>query len=83
VPEREPVAELRREPVPEQAPALPSCHKRPALRLQSGSPVRAISSFQGFLLWGEKQFPEIVSAAGMAALTGREGLELFLSSPKL
>ena len=31
---------------PEQAPALPSCHKRPGLRLQSGSPIRAISSFQ-------------------------------------
>jgi len=42
----------RREPGPEQAPALPSCHKRPTLRLQSGSPIRAISSFQNFLLSG-------------------------------
>ena len=32
---------------------------------------------------GEKQFPEIVSAAGMATLTEQQALELLLFSPKL
>jgi hypothetical protein len=37
-----------------------------------------------FLLWEKKkQFPEIVRAAGMAALTEQQGLELLLFSPKL
>jgi hypothetical protein len=31
----------------------------------------------------KKQFPEIVRAAGMAALTEQQGLELLLFSPKL
>jgi hypothetical protein len=77
------VPEQRREREPGQEPELPSCCKRPVLRLQPGSPKRAISSFQGFLLWGEKQFPEIVSADQMAALTEQQGLELLLFSPKL
>jgi hypothetical protein len=41
--------------------------------------VASTSDFfiSGFLLWGEKkQFPEIVSAAGMAAMTEQQGLEL-------
>jgi hypothetical protein len=80
-PEREPGQ--RRGPGPEQAPALPSCRKRPALRLQSGSPVRAISSFHNPFMGEKKQFPEIVRAAGMAALTEQQGLELLLFSPKL
>lgn len=32
---------------------------------------------------GEKQFPEIVSAAGMEALTEHKGLELLVLSHKL
>jgi hypothetical protein len=36
-----------------------------------------------FLLWGKKQFPEIVSAAGVAAMTEHQGLELLLLSRKL
>jgi hypothetical protein len=32
---------------------------------------------------GEKQFPEIVSAAGVAAMTEHQGLELLLLSRKL
>jgi predicted lipid-binding transport protein (Tim44 family) len=36
-----------------------------------------------FLCGRKKQFPEIVRAAGMAALTEQQGLELLLFSPKL
>jgi hypothetical protein len=79
-PAREP--ERQRERGPEQAPALLFCRRRPAQQLQPGSPIRAISSFQ-FSFCGEEQFPEIVTAAGMAALTEHQGLELLLLNRKL
>jgi hypothetical protein len=76
------VPEQRREPERPVQLLLPSCHKRPGLRLQSGSPIRAISSFSSFLLWVE-QFPEIVSAPDWPLMTELQGLELLLLNLKL
>jgi hypothetical protein len=80
--EREREREQRREPGRPEQLLLPSCHKRPGLRLQSGSPTRAISSFSSFLLWVE-QFPEIVSAPDWPLMTELQGLELLLLNLKL
>lgn len=48
--EPQPEREQQREPVPEQEPVLPSCHRRRGRQQRSGSPKRAISSFQVSLL---------------------------------
>jgi hypothetical protein len=67
--EREPVR--LQAPEPEQARALLSCHKRPTLQLQSGSPIRAISSFQISFCRGqrEKKHFSKMPCRRMAALT--------------
>jgi hypothetical protein len=67
--EQEPGRVQRREREPEPEPALPSCRKRPALRLQSGSPVRAISSFQvSFYRTERKTDSGVCQCRRMAAL---------------